>query len=93
MTNILPIAFKVWLSRLILQTICRRRRFQGESALVINPGDMGLLCGRLMADGSPVTAAFRANVMFILAVCLGLTIDARDLCIPDTEYVVYPFSP
>lgn len=86
------VAFKVWLSRLTLQTVWRWRRCQGDSIPIINFSDIGLLCGRLMTDGVSVPIIFKANITLTLAICLGLTVDVRDLCIPDTEYVAYfPF--
>jgi len=87
--NNLPLTFKVWLSRLMLQTIWRWRRCQGDTTPVINLSNMGLLCGRLMADGAAVPTLFEANINLTLGICLGLTVDVRDLYIPDTECVIY----
>ena len=88
----LPVMFKVWLSRLMLQTLWRWKRCQGGAILVVDFYDMGLLSGRLMVDGAPVPNIFKTNIILILVVCLGLTVDMRDLYIPNTEYVTYPSS-
>ena len=87
----LPVGFKVWLSRLMLQTVWRWRRCQAHT-LAISFSDAGPLCGRLVANRTLVPTIFKTNTILALATFLELIINVHDLYTLDTECVVYPPS-
>jgi hypothetical protein len=79
---------KLWLSRVILQTLWRWRRVQ-DPTTVLHFYRMGSVCERLMADGGQTLITLKANCVLIMAISLGLSVDMRDLYAPSTKYVLY----
>jgi len=80
----LPSTFKVWLTRVILQTTWRLRRLQHGVAAV---GSDVPFCARLAAGGDLVPPVFKINHILLMTLSLGLDIDLQELHIPDDEYV------
>ena len=83
----LPTADKIWLSRVMLQTVWRWKSFRHNSALPFYP--LELLCDKLMAGGGNVPAVLKTTCFLILGIALGLQVDHRDLCPPNTRYVAF----
>ena len=75
--------FKVWLTRVILQTMWRWRRVQHQIT-IIDPRWVVAKC-RSMMDGGPVPTAFKTIWILILVTCLGVTLDIHDLYPPNDE--------
>ena len=86
----LPTTHKVWLSRVILQTIWRWRRVQ-DPATVLSLHSIDTICERLMADGDGALVILRTNCFLIMAIALGLRIDIHGLYPPSDTYVVLSF--
>jgi len=78
--------FKIWLSRVILQTMWRSKR-SGYDLAAISSSHLST-CERLVADGDPVPTDYKINHLLIMAISLGLNIDLCDLHAPNNEYVV-----
>ena len=78
---------KLWLSRVILQTIWRWRCVQ-DPTTVLHFFPMIQICKGLMADGSQTFVILKTNCFLILAIALGLQIDSRDLYPPNNKCVV-----
>jgi len=84
-------AYKLWLSRVILQTTWQKRRIQGPT------GVLDIFCMEMMyqvfaADGDQLSNILKTNVFLSLAITLGLQIGIRDLYAPDNMCVTFPFS-
>ena len=87
----LPTTCKLWLSRVMLQTIWRWRRVQGPTTVIHFP-TLDSVCKRLMADGDQSLVILKTNCVLIMAISLGLTVDMRDLYPPVDKCVIYPCS-
>ena len=85
----LSTTYKVWLSRVMLQTIWRWRRVQ-DPTTILRFHSIELICKRLIADSDHALIILKTNCILILAISLGLTVDIRDLYAPADESVVYP---
>lgn len=86
----LSITHKLWLSRIILQTLWRWRRVQ-DPTTVLHFHHMGLVCERLMTDGDESLIILKTNCFLTMAISLGLRIDIRDLFAPKNKCVPLPF--
>ena len=82
----LPVTFKLWLGRIILQTVWRWRRLQYNTT-TIDFTWIVLTYKDLMAKGDQIPAVFSTISVLTLAICLGATIDIYDLYPPNNEYV------
>ena len=80
---------KLWLSRVILQTIWRRRRVQGPTG-IFSSYEIGLI-GR--TDGDRMPDIVKTNLFLALAISLGLVVDFRDLYAPNNRCVAFLSSP
>ena len=81
---------KLWLSRVILQTMWQKRCIQGPT------GVLDIRCVKLVygvfADGDQMSNILRTNVFLSLAIILGLQICIRDLYAPDNMCVTFQSS-
>ena len=79
---------KLWLSRVMLQTLWRWRRVQDPTTILrfypIEP-----VCERLMEDGDQSLIILKTNCVLIMAISLGLIVDMRDLYAPVDKFVIY----
>lgn len=82
----LPAAFKVWLGRMILQTVWRWRRLQHPST-TIDFYWIALTYKNLVAEGDQVPTVFSTISVLTLTICLGATVDIHDLYPLNNEYV------
>ena len=93
-TEILPNglspAHKLWLSRVILQTIWRRRCVQGPTG-VLNTSVVRSTSRTFAADDDQMLDTLKTNIFLALAISLGLAVDFRDLYAPNNECVAFPF--
>ena len=89
-THQLSVTHKLWLSRVVLQTLWRYQRVQSP---ITESGIWGVesLFEKLMADGGQSVNVLRTNCFLITAISLGLQIDFRDLYAPENMCVV-PYS-
>ena len=78
---------KLWLTRVVLQTLWRRRCVQ-KSITGWWIEETIPLFKKLMADGGLSIGILRTNCLLIAAITLGLQIDFRDLYAPDNMCVV-----
>ena len=85
----LPTTHKLWLSRLMLQTVWRWRRVLSPPVI---PGFFSVdkSCKKFMADGGQTLVILKTNCFLIMAISLGLRIDIRDLYAPHNECVTLP---
>ena len=83
---------KLWLSRVILQTIWRCRHAQ-DPATVLKFWSIDALCVGLMADSDETPVILRTNCFLIMAITLGHRINIRDLYPPSNMCVVPSFFP
>lgn len=86
----LPITSKLWLGRMILQTVWRWRCLQHHT-LTIDFYWIASICKNLVAEGDQVPAIFKTIWILTLTICLGATVDIHDLYPPNNEYVAFPF--
>jgi len=86
----LPATHKLWLSRVILQTIWRWRCVQ-EPTRVLDFYGIGFLCQTFTTGGDQTPTILRTNCFLTMAISLGLQIDIRDLHAPNNVYVVAHF--
>ena len=82
-----PTTHKLWLSRVVLQTIWRWRRVR-EHTRVLDFRGIGLICENFTVDGDRTPTILKTNCFLIMAISLGLRIDIRDLYAPNNKYVV-----
>ena len=82
--DLLSAAHKLWLSRIMLQTIWRWRNVQGFAGLLDVWGTTSA-CRTLAEDGDQMPDTLKTNVFLILAISLGLQIDIRDLYPPNNK--------
>jgi len=80
----LPVTFKLWFGRTILQTVWRWRRVQHHTS-TIDFYWMELTCKKLVTEGDPVPTVFKTSWILTLSICLGATVDIRDLYPPNNE--------
>ena len=78
---------KLWLTRVVLQTLWRCQRVQ-KSIPESWIWEMRSFFARLMAGDGRSVAILRTNCFLIAAISLGLRIDIRDLYTPDNMCVV-----
>jgi len=81
---------KLWLSRVILQTLWRWRRTQ-ESTRVLYFSAMRPICQRFAMGNDHVPTILNTNCFLMMAISLGLQIDIHDLYAPNTKYVILQF--
>jgi len=88
----LPTTEKLWLSRIILQTLWRWRRVH-EPTKVLDFVAMGPICRTFAQASSDQTPSIlKTNCFLVMAISLGVQIDIRDLYAPTTEYVAPNFA-
>jgi len=80
----LPVTFKLWLGRMILQTVWRWRRLQHHTT-TIDFYWVASTCKKLMAEGDRVPNVFKTIWILTLTICLGATVDIHDLFPPNNE--------
>jgi len=84
----LPTAHKLCLSRVILQTVWRWRWMTGAPT-VFNLEAIDLLCKGLMANGDHSHTTLKMHCLLIMAISLGHQVgEIHTLFIPDDEYVI-----
>ena len=88
----LSTAHKLWLSRVLLQTVWRWRRAQGPTGILYSYG-MAPMCRTFAADGEQMPDILKTNLFLILAISLGLQIDIHDLYPPNNKCVNFQFPP
>ena len=87
-SDILPTAHKLCLSRIMLQTIWRWRR-ENPTPLAFNIQGIELFCRGLMANGDHILPTLKINCFLILAISLGLHADnIHALYIPNKQCVI-----
>jgi len=79
---------KLWLSRVILQTLWRWRRILEPTRILRFP-TMRPICQRFASSNDQTFPIPKTNCFLMMAISLGLQIDIRDLYAPNTEYVVH----
>ena len=82
-------AHKLWLSRVILQTVWRWRRLLRPTVFL----DLFEMEGILAADGDQIPDILKTNLFLTLAISLGLQIDILDLYAPNNKYVTSQSPP
>ena len=82
---------KLWLSRVMLQTIWRWRRVQ-DPTTILRSYPIESICKRLMADGDQIHIVLKTNCVLIMAISLGLIVDVHDLYAPVDKCVIYALS-
>ena len=87
----LSTAHKLWLSRVILQTMWQKRRIQGPTG-VLAIYWLGMVYRVFAADGEQMSNVVKTNLFLSLAITLGLQVGVRDLYAPDSTYVTFPCS-
>jgi len=87
----LSTAHKLWLSRVILQTIWQKRRIQGPSG-VFDTRWVGMVHRVFTADGDQMSNVLKTNLFLSFGITLGLQIGIRDLYAPDNMCVTFPPS-
>ena len=81
---------RLWLSRIILQTLWRWRYVYGFGR-VISLSAVGQICKAFtMANGQTPTI-LKTNLFLIAAISLGLHVNVHDLYAPNNRYVVLQF--
>ena len=79
----LPTTHKLWLSRVMLQTVWRWRRVQYRTTgTVLEFPWLPDICERLMADGDQTLIILETNCVLTMAILTGLIVDIRDLYAP-----------
>jgi len=77
---------KLWLSRVILQTVWRWRCVKGPTGVFYVPG-IEAICQTFTADGDQMPDILKTNIFLALAIALGVQIDIRDLYAPNDKCV------
>ena len=85
----LSTAHKLWLNRIVLQTLWRWRRVQKPTTVLCLFG-MGSIFGRPIAGNDQAFNIFKTNCFLAMAICLGLRINIHDLYATSSRYVVTP---
>jgi len=83
---------KLWLSRVTLQTIWRRRRVQGPAG-ILSSHEIWLIGQTFATDSDRMPDVLKTNLFLALAISLGLVVDFRDLYAPNNRCVAFPSSP
>ena len=83
----LPTTHKLWLSRVILQTIWRCGRTQ-DPTTTVNFFAIGLICRVCTAGNDQVLTILKTNCFLIMAISLGLRVDIRDLYAPNHKCAI-----
>jgi hypothetical protein len=91
-SNRLSTAHKLWLSRVILQTVWRWRRIRGPTG-ALHLYVMESICRTSAAGDDQMPNVLRTNLFLTLAISLGLQIDIRDLYAPNNKCVTFPSCP
>jgi len=81
---------KLWLGRVILQTLWRWRCVQ-KPTRIIHFSAMVPICQRFSMDNDHVPTTLQTNSFLLMAISLGLQIGIHDLYAPNTKYVVPHF--
>jgi len=91
----LSVTEKLWLSRIILQTVWRQRRVKGPTGVLGLSGSIieEFIFKISTADNNKTISILKMNSFLTLAIALGHQIDIRDLYAPNTKCVVPPQSP
>ena len=87
----LPIMDKLWLSKVLLQTLWRWRCIWDPNS-TISLRWVGPICRELVADGDKSPTILKTNCFLIMAISLGSQLDIRDLYPPNDRYVLPKFS-
>lgn len=82
---------KLWLGRMILQTVWRWRRLQHHTRTIDFYWIASTYKG-LVVEGDQVPTVLKTIGILTLAICLGATIDMRDLYPPSSECVASTLS-
>jgi len=93
--NGLPATHKLWLSRIVLQTVWRWRCVQ-EPTTVLCLDTMRVIFGCSIAGNDQIFAIFKTNCFLTMAICLGLRISIHDLYATSYRYVaptLFSFRP
>ena len=72
---------KLWLSRVVLQTIWRWRRVHNP-AIALTFRWLLHICEKLMADGDETLIILETNCVLTMAILMGLIVDIHDLYAP-----------
>ena len=72
---------KLWLSRVMLQTVWRWRRVQ-DPITVLDFAPLPDICKSLMADGDETLIILETNCVLTMAISMGLVLDIHDLYAP-----------
>ena len=88
MSQHLPITHKLWLSRVMLQTVWRWRRVQ-DPTTVLEFRWFPDICRGLMVDGDQTLIVLGINCVLTMAISMGLVVDICDLYAPVERYVIY----
>ena len=81
---------KLWLSRVILQTLWRWRCIQ-DPTRVLHFSAMRPICEQVAMENHQSIVILKTNCFLMMAISLGLQIDSCDLYPPNTKYVVLSF--
>ena len=87
----LPTTCKLWLSRVLLQTLWRWRRIKGPHPTISLPW-IGPICRGLVVGVDKSLTILNINCFLVMAICLGLQLDIRDLHAPHDRYMILHFS-
>jgi len=87
----LSTAHKLWLSRVILQTIWQERRIQGPTG-VLDTYCVEMAYQVFAVDGDQMSNVLKTNIFLSFAITLGLQIGIHDLYAPDNMCVTFPCS-
>ena len=89
--NRLSTTHKLWLSRIILQTVWRWRYLLGPTGF-FELYDMEEIYRAFAAEGDQMPDILKTNLFLISAIAMGLQVDIRDLYAPNNKYVTSPSS-
>jgi hypothetical protein len=87
----LPDTFKLWVGRMILQTVWRWRRLQHPTT-AIDFHWIASTCKNLVAEGDHVPTVFKTIWILTLTVHMGAKVDIHDLFPPSHECVAFPLQ-
>jgi hypothetical protein len=87
----LPVTFKLWVGRMILQTVWRWRRLPHPTT-TIDFYWIASTCKNLVAEGDHIPTVFKTIWILTLTVYTGAEVDIRDLFPPDHECAAFPLQ-
>ena len=87
--HLFPTMHKAWLSTVILQTLWRWRRAKDPGSPT--PSYLMELIRRLIADNDQNLPVLKTNCFLMMAICLGVQPDIRDLYTPNDRYATLRF--